>query len=788
MKSNSCFAVPLLLCYFIWICVSKETTQRPEKRFNIRGKEWVAAQKIINKLVDESIANRVSEAEHDVERLLESNIADHIKKTGKTLLRKLPKECTDKIEHCSALAKSGVCKTSPKAMHQHCAKTCNLCEDNFFDATPHIAIALKKEPEKLLKKQPVAPVLKKTYHKSLKDKVVPEKPKTEQSTRKHELAGEGFIPADTIKILHSIEPLLSQQSKGVMKFHENDLSPENEKIRDAQKLLEYVKVLNPPKKMAILEAKVSLANDKKKSTTKKPKKIVTHEHKDKEQEDREQKDEVKKEEKSKPNHAPKSKVAKKKLKVKGTPLTSLSKTVTYKNHKYKITPVVDWERISKMLESLGYKAVHIVGVKDKSIHKDLTEHLKKHGVDNILSHKIKGKAAAETFVSAVHREKSWHNDEYFKTHCHPKCLTSCVSSCMPGCCREHDKVSVKTGLAKHCHASCLTNCLPSCGSGCCSADEERKRGHHFLHYQRIKDYHKTKDEAASKQHDQPKKDTKKLEDKVNPKCHPQCKETCISSCGKGCCTDEGERLRDENERKMKDQQEKYRKDKQKKLLEMYKPQPRLCPAPCPQVCAPACADDCCAFGKYASPPAPGLPASDQPHPGLTPNVPYPHSKVIPLEAYACKETCKFSCTYDCPRDCCQPEELAQEEAHEAAALAPSALSSPAIGSPTTIGAPQAMAYQDLAPAMGTCPSPCPGGCYPSCTVACCTSALGLPQENQAELSPEARSSTKRVLHITHLVRPITSLNGCALSCATHCTPACARSGCCDSSKRKKRSD
>lgn len=186
--------------------------------------------------------------------------------------------------------------------------------------------------------------------------------------------------------------------------------------------------------------------------------------------------------------------------------------------------------------------------------------------------------------------KTWSNtksvyfaDEYFKTHCHPKCLTSCVSSCMPGCCREHDKVSVKTGLAKHCHASCLTNCLPSCGSGCCSADEERKRGHHFLHYQRIKDYHKAKDEAASKQHDQPKKDTKKLEDKVNPKCHPQCKETCISSCGKGCCTDEGERLRDENERKMKDQQEKYRKEKQKKLLEMYKPQPRLCPAPCPQV-------------------------------------------------------------------------------------------------------------------------------------------------------------------------------------------------------------
>lgn len=172
-----------------------------------------------------------------------------------------------------------------------------------------------------------------------------------------------------------------------------------------------------------------------------------------------------------------------------------------------------------------------------------------------------------------------------------------------------------------------------------------------------------------------------------------------------------------------------------------------------------------------------MPAFEQPHPGLVPNVPYPHSKVIPIEAFACKESCKFSCTYDCPRDCCQPEELAQEEAHETAALA----------SPTTVGAPQAMAYQDLAPAFPICPSPCPGGCYPSCTVACCTSALGLPQGNEAELSPEAHSSIKRVLHVTHLVRPITGSKGCALSCASHCTPACARSGCCDSSKRRKRS-
>ena len=197
-----------------------------------------------------------------------------------------------------------------------------------------------------------------------------------------------------------------------------------------------------------------------------------------------------------------------------------------------------------------------------------------------------------------------------------------------------------------------------------------------------------------------------------------------------------------------------------------------------QVCAPSCADDCCSFGKYA-PSSPGMPPVEQPHPAFVPNVPYPHSKVIPIEAFACKESCKFSCTYDCPRDCCQPEEVALEQAHEAAALPP----------PTTVGAPQSLSFQDFAPAAAasTCPSPCPGGCFPSCTVACCTSALGLPQSNDAELSPEARSSTNRVLHVTHLVQPVMGFNGCALSCASHCTPACARSGCCDSAKRKKRS-
>lgn len=161
------------------------------------------------------------------------------------------------------------------------------------------------------------------------------------------------------------------------------------------------------------------------------------------------------------------------------------------------------------------------------------------------------------------------------------CLESCVSSCLPGCCREHDKVSVKTGLAKHCHPHCLVDCQPSCGSGCCSAEEERKRGHQFLHYQKIKDFHKAKDVTLARQHD-------------GSKCHPQCKQTCIASCGPGCCTEEGERMRDAQQKKEKDEREKEKKknerakalaqaQRDKGLKEIYKTQQRFCPAPCPKV-------------------------------------------------------------------------------------------------------------------------------------------------------------------------------------------------------------
>lgn len=171
----------------------------------------------------------------------------------------------------------------------------------------------------------------------------------------------------------SMEPILSQQSSVAMKYHDNkDLSTENEKIKDAQKLLEYVKTLSPPKKNKTIKHE----NASKKHVTKKPSK--------------------------------KSKTKK----ISGVPMDNLSKTVTYKNQKYKITPIVDWKKISKMLKSLGYKAIHIVGMKNKHLEKGLKKHLHKSGVTKIITGKThKLHVANETFVSAIHRHKSWHNGE-----------------------------------------------------------------------------------------------------------------------------------------------------------------------------------------------------------------------------------------------------------------------------------------------------------------------------------------------------------------------------------------
>lgn len=288
---------------------------------------------------------------------------------------------------------------------------------------PHVSVDFKQRAKKVAKQQDAVPPKKSSPH---KQHLRPQKPTDGPSTRKNNLAryAEGLIPEDTIKILHSIEPLLSQQTKGVMKFHQNDLSPENEKIHDAQKLLEYVKVLQPPRKFKFLKEEISSAKDKKKSTT------LTSVQKPAKHNDRNKKEDNKSKDSEKSKHKANTRIIKskltKKLKVKGTPLTSLSKTVTFKNHKYKITPVVDWERISKMLGSLGYKAVHIVGVKDKKIHQDITEHLKKHGVDKILGHKGNDRVAAETFVSAVHREKSWHNGTYFQRSSSSRAALECT--------------------------------------------------------------------------------------------------------------------------------------------------------------------------------------------------------------------------------------------------------------------------------------------------------------------------------------------------------------------------
>jgi len=64
---------------------------------------------------------------------------------------------------------------------------------------------------------------------------------------------------------------------------------------------------------------------------------------------------------------------------------------------------------------------------------------------------------------------------------------------------------------------------------------------------------------------------------------------------------------------------------------------------------------------------------------------------------------------------------------------------------------------------------------------CCAAALGTPYN---DVNPEARSSTRKVIHITHILHPLERKGlvpvpgTCPTYCGNHCTPVCARSGCC----------
>lgn len=192
-----------------------------------------------------------------------------------------------------------------------------------------------------------------------------------------------------------------------------------------------------------------------------------------------------------------------------------------------------------------------------------------------------------------------------------------------------------------------------------------------------------------------------------------------------------------------------------------------------QVCAPACSDVCCGFGEFSST-YNGIPSHDS-HPGLQPNIPYPKQNAIPGDAYMCDEKCKFNCDQSCSADCCQPEGVI---ARDARLQEGQYLYAPP--------PPQPAGYQPAIQTVeepATCPSPCPNSCLPVCNVACCASALGLPQaDSGVDSNAEARSSTRRVIHIKHVIHPLQRKQNvpksCPAYCGAHCTPICARSGCC----------
>lgn len=192
----------------------------------------------------------------------------------------------------------------------------------------------------------------------------------------------------------------------------------------------------------------------------------------------------------------------------------------------------------------------------------------------------------------------------------------------------------------------------------------------------------------------------------------------------------------------------------------------------PQSCAPACSDACCSFGEYAHH-ADVIQAGHKHNPGLLPNTPYQGSKDIPGNAYECDESCKFHCDANCADDCCQPEGLY----HRAARL-----QSPYYNYNLQVQGPPMMAYDPTmqnADQGGMCPAGCPSTCSPSCNPACCAAAIGgMPMDDQ----PDSRSATRKVIHIQHILHPVDRKGlvpgTCPTYCGNHCTPVCARSGCC----------
>lgn len=194
-------------------------------------------------------------------------------------------------------------------------------------------------------------------------------------------------------------------------------------------------------------------------------------------------------------------------------------------------------------------------------------------------------------------------------------------------------------------------------------------------------------------------------------------------------------------------------------------------------------------------------------------------------AGGCFGGCVNSCEPSCPAQCCPSYIDAGQicNAQCPSSCAPSC-SPQCCGAtlPTLAAAPAPKKRPPpIIPVVGpspfnTCPGACPMSCAPGCDFDCCRPFLdpSIVQEMRSEIQPNSAqpatsqaapvqgdqtSPTTRVIHVSHVLRPDeasqaaarSSTNAtpanCPSECRQHCSPSCAKDGCCtDKKKRRKK--
>ncbi|XP_028401237.1 uncharacterized protein LOC114524282 [Dendronephthya gigantea] len=467
----------------------QEVSKNGQKRLDIHASKWREAQNAINSLIDESISNEVAKAKMEVKALLEKNIAKHLHEASRQVMHSRlsqndelepttefvegSRACQDEIENCAALAASGVCDTSRAAMKKHCARTCELCDDEGADLPPA-------------------------------------SPAHGQSANSDTWT---IIGANGERFTTSIKDIESGTRKA--------------SITSAQveRLLDYVKHNAPHLKLEKVKPgvlKLIKIPDKKRPT---PHKITLKPQKDKPKKVEKQKDAP---EKTKPKEEIHPDNYWRMKEDKNEKIDFMPKHPKAKG------PMIhfDLSTIAKDKPGSMAKAVHVY--KDGPSDSFAVHHATKSKSEEYLKH-ICHPMCKKTCISscapgccAGEHHKSFPLYHRKSSHCHPYCKKHCISSCPLTCCAETETVS-KTWKHPHvhhikpgCHPLCKKNCVPSCPKACCAPKTQVRKSHcHPLC--------KTNCLSSCPLSCCSRKD------RLKEKCHPLCRKTCLPACPGECC-------------------------------------------------------------------------------------------------------------------------------------------------------------------------------------------------------------------------------------------------------------